>query len=47
MKEEIYHMLGLCGEHSHPNLINVTFIVLIGVIFIAKKYGRDILERWF
>jgi len=32
MKELLYHALGLCGEHSHPHLINVTAIVAVTII---------------
>jgi hypothetical protein len=28
MKEFIYHALGICGEHSHPNLLNITLLFL-------------------
>lgn len=41
MKEFIYHALGICGEHSHPNLINITFIILslilVGSIIFKLK----------
>lgn len=32
MKEFLYHALGLCGEHSHPHLVNVTAIVAVTVV---------------
>jgi hypothetical protein len=28
MKEFIYHALGICGEHSHPHLLNIGYIAL-------------------
>ena len=28
MKEFIYHALGICGEHSHPHLLNIGYITL-------------------
>ncbi len=35
MKDIINHLLGLCGEHTHPNLLNVTAIML-GVILVTQ-----------
>ena len=32
MKEFLYHALGLCGEHSHRHLLNVTAIVAIAIV---------------
>lgn len=29
MNEALYHALGLCGEHWHPNAINMTALVLV------------------
>jgi hypothetical protein len=29
MKEFIYHALGICGEHSHPHLLNIGYIALV------------------
>lgn len=26
MSEYLYHLTGMCGEHWHPNLVNVAFI---------------------
>jgi hypothetical protein len=37
MNEAIYHALGICGEHSHPNLLNVSLIVLIGYVIIKSR----------
>ena len=28
MKEFIYHALGICGEPSHPHLLNIGYIAL-------------------
>ena len=36
MKEFIYHALGICGEHSHPNLLNITLLVL--AMYSAYKF---------
>ncbi len=27
MIDFLYHFLGICGEHNHPHLINMGFIV--------------------
>ena len=27
MIDFLYHFLGICGEHNHPHLINIGFIV--------------------
>ena len=35
MKDFIYHALGVCGEHWHPNLLNLSLIALI--LFGATK----------
>ena len=35
MKDFIYHALGICGEHWHPNLLNLSLITL--VLFGANK----------
>jgi hypothetical protein len=35
MKDFIYHALGICGEHYHPNLLNLSLISLI--IFSITK----------
>jgi len=32
MKEFLYHALGVCGEHTHPHLINVTAIVAVTIV---------------
>jgi len=34
--EFLYHALGICGEHSHPNLINILF--LGAVVYVIYKY---------
>jgi hypothetical protein len=35
MKDFIYHALGVCGEHWHPNLLNMSLIAL--TMFVAYK----------
>ena len=35
MNEFLYHALGICGEHTHPNLINMLF--LGAVAFVSFK----------
>ena len=29
MTDFLYHALGICGEHWHPNLINVSLLAMI------------------
>jgi len=43
MTEFLYHALGICGEHWHPNAINITAIVMIASIItriIYKRYAK-------
>jgi len=40
MTEFLYHALGICGEHWHPNLVNVTVIVMIASIIARIIYRR-------
>ena len=39
--EFLYHVLGVCGEHNHPHLINLGFLVagVYTIIKINKRYG--------
>ena len=39
--EFLYHALGVCGEHNHPHLINLGFLVagVYTIININKSYG--------
>ena len=42
MTDFLYHALGICGEHWHPNLINVSLLAMI-------TYGtyRGLMPRLF
>jgi hypothetical protein len=43
MTEFIYHALGFCGEHWHPNAINVTAILMTAILItksIKNKYEK-------
>jgi hypothetical protein len=43
MTEFLYHALGICGEHWHPNAINITAIIMIASIvarIIYKRYAK-------
>jgi hypothetical protein len=43
MVEFLYHALGICGEHNHPNLINLGFLAA-GIYAITKiLYNHGIL----
>jgi len=46
--EFLYHATGLCGEHWHPNLINLSVIGLaaVGVVWCAVKFGKPVLARF-
>ena len=39
--EFLYHILGVCGEHTQPHLINVGFLAagMYLIIKINKSYG--------
>ena len=37
--EFLYHALGLCGEHWHPNVLNVTCLVL-SIVLAYKAYKK-------
>ena len=36
MSEFIYHALGFCGEHWHPNAINMTAMFMIAALIIKS-----------
>ena len=40
MKEFLYHALGICGEHWHPNLINITFMIMLVSLAGRFTYKR-------
>ena len=43
MTELIYHTMGFCGEHWHPNAINITGMVMIATLIlksIKNKYEK-------
>jgi len=37
--EFLYHVLGICGEHNHPHLINMGFLLaaVYGTVKIYQK----------
>lgn len=39
MKEELYHLTGMCGEHTHLHLLHVLLIILavVAVLYYRKK----------
>ena len=39
MAEFIYHSLGICGEHSHPHLLN-TGLILLGTFVLYKILSK-------
>ncbi len=40
MEEFLYHALGICGEHWHPNLVNITFIIMGSTLILRIAYKR-------
>jgi hypothetical protein len=40
MTDYLYHALGICGEHSHPHLLNVSLIGMV-VYVIYKLMKRE------
>ena len=37
MTEVIYHVMGFCGEHWHPNAINITAMALIASLVVKRN----------
>ena len=37
--EFLYHILGVCGEHTHPHLVNVG-ILAAGMYLVIKIYQK-------
>jgi len=43
MTDFIYHAMGFCGEHWHPNAINITAMIMIATLIlksIKNKYEK-------
>jgi len=40
MSEFLYHALGFCGEHWHPNAINMTALALTMYMVYQYKKAR-------
>ena len=40
MTEFLYHALGICGEHWHPNLINLSLITMMSIILIKNLRNK-------
>ena len=40
MVDFLYHLLGVCGEHNHPHLINMGFLAatIYTAIRVYQKY---------
>ena len=36
MTDFLYHVLGFCGEHWHPNAINISDMILISTLIIKS-----------
>ena len=42
MTEFIYHALGICGDHWHPNFINISFPVLIVALTLKSIKNKKL-----
>ena len=40
LSDFLWHASGMCGEHWHPNALNVTAIVVLVAIASAMAYRR-------
>tara|TARA_R100000734_G_C3314436_1_gene106036 strand:+ start:465 stop:602 length:138 start_codon:yes stop_codon:yes gene_type:complete len=45
MQEFLYHALGICGEHWHPNLLNITLIVMATSIITRIVYKKITIKK--
>ena len=45
MQEFLYHALGICGEHWHPNLLNITLIVMVTSIITRIVYKKITIKK--
>lgn len=36
MSDTLYHLTGACGEHWHPNLVNMTALALVAVLILRQ-----------
>lgn len=41
MNDLFFHLTGACGEHWHPNLINVTILCVVAAYFIKRAYANE------
>jgi hypothetical protein len=48
MGEVLRHALGICGEHWHPNLLNISafFVAIGGSISYIKLVIKTKIELW-
>jgi hypothetical protein len=45
VKEFLWHASGFCGEHWHPNVMNVS--VMLGVVWCVAKVVRSAVRARF
>lgn len=43
MTEFLYHALGICGEHSHPHLLNVGYLALLYLGY--KRFNKKLKKQ--
>ncbi len=40
--ETLKHLLGICGEHWHPNLFTITLLIIILKLIYETNFSKDI-----
>jgi len=45
MKEFLYHALGICGEHWHPNLLNIGFFAAGIYAFVKLIQNKSTVDK--
>ena len=47
MTEVIYHAMGFCGEHWHPNALNITAMALVASLVIKSIKTKQKLKNQY
>jgi len=45
--ETIKHLLGLCGEHWHPNIFTILFLIFILKLIYETNISKIIWRSWW
>lgn len=40
--ETLKHLLGICGEHWHPNLFTITLLIIILKLIYEANFSKNI-----